>query len=111
LAVGVRRMARQRALVKRLLAVEALGSTTVICTDKTGTLTQAEMTVQRCWAAGHDHEVTGVGYAPVWRVRGDPTEGALLVAAVKAGTELAAEEARTPRLAEFPFDSARKLMT
>jgi magnesium-transporting ATPase (P-type) len=52
LAVGVRRMARQHALVKRLLAVEALGSTTVICTDKTGTLTQDEMTVQRCWAGG-----------------------------------------------------------
>jgi magnesium-transporting ATPase (P-type) len=146
LAVGVRRMAREHALVKRLLAVEALGSTTVICTDKTGTLTQAEMTVQRVWVDGVTYEVTGVGYAPVgevpggtevlrlaalcsnarllppdaghpdtghhvWRILGDPTEGALLVAAAKAGLDLAAEEARTPRVAEFPFDSTRKLMT
>jgi P-type Ca2+ transporter type 2C len=145
LAVGVRRMAREHALVKRLLAVEALGSTTVICTDKTGTLTQAEMTVQRVWVDSATYEVTGVGYAPVgevaggtavaavllraalcsnarllppddgghdaWRILGDPTEGALLVAAAKAGLDLAAEEARTPRVAEFPFDSSRKLMT
>ncbi len=144
LAVGVRRMARRNALVKRLLAVEALGSTTVICTDKTGTLTQAEMTVQRCWESGRVHGVSGVGYAPVgaveepdrvadllrmaalcsnarlvppesgggdWRILGDPTEGALLVAAAKAGVDLAAEEGRAPRLAEFPFDSGRKLMT
>jgi calcium-translocating P-type ATPase len=143
LAVGVRRMAQQHALVKRLLAVEALGSTTVICTDKTGTLTQAEMTVQRCWAAGRFHEVVGVGYAPVgevqdpagviatlraaalcsnarllppagsdpWRILGDPTEGALLVAAAKAGIDVTAEERTTPRVAEFPFDSERKLMT
>jgi Ca2+-transporting ATPase len=143
LAVGVRRMARQHALVKRLLAVEALGSTTVICTDKTGTLTQAEMTVQRCWAAGRFHEVSGVGYAPVgevehpaalrdllrtaalcsnarllppsgrdpWRVLGDPTEGALLVAAAKAGIDPSVEEQATPRVAEFPFESERKLMS
>jgi P-type Ca2+ transporter type 2C len=143
LAVGVRRMARQHALVKRLLAVEALGSTTVICTDKTGTLTQAEMTVQRCWAAGRFHALTGVGYAPAgqvedaaaladllrtaalcsnarlvppadgqpWRVLGDPTEGALLVAAAKAGIDLTLEEGGTPRVAEFPFDPERKLMS
>jgi P-type Ca2+ transporter type 2C len=144
LAVGVRRMARRNALVKRLLAVEALGSTTVICTDKTGTLTQAEMTVQRCWESGRVHTVSGVGYAPIgavdepdrvadllriaalcsnarlvppeseggdWRILGDPTEGALLVAAAKASVDLATEEGRTPRLAEFPFDSGRKLMT
>ncbi len=139
LAVGVRRMARRHALVKRLLAVEALGSTTVICTDKTGTLTQAEMTVQRCWAAGREYVVSGTGYAPVgavcprddtvaallrmaalcsdarlieqdgsWRVLGDPTEGALLVAAAKAGVE---GTAAVPRVAEFPFDPGRKLMT
>ena len=146
LAVAVRRMARRNALIKRLTAVEALGSTTVICTDKTGTLTKAEMTVQTVWESGREHGVTGVGYAPRrrgrgcgrrarhacgpgalcsdarllrpdperrlgWRILGDTTEGAILVAAAKAGIDLAAEEERTPRVATFPFDADRKMMT
>lgn len=143
LAVGVRRMATRHALVKRLLAVEALGSTTVICTDKTGTLTQAEMTVTQAWTPSGLHRVTGVGYEPLgevtdagavrdllrmgalcsnarlippagqdgWRVLGDTTEGALLVAAAKAGIDVDAAERECPRVAEFPFDSTRKLMT
>jgi calcium-translocating P-type ATPase len=143
LAIGVRRMARRQALIKRLAAVEALGSTTVICTDKTGTLTKAEMTVQQVFASGRVHQVTGVGYAPEgevedaaavadmlragalcsdarllppagaqgWRVLGDTTEGAILVAAAKAGIDLEAEAARTPRAGAFPFDPGRKMMT
>lgn len=70
LSIGVRRMARRHALVKQLLAVEALGSTTVVCTDKTGTLTQAEMTVTEVWEAGRSHPVSGVGYEP----RGEVTD-------------------------------------
>jgi Ca2+-transporting ATPase len=144
LAIGVRRMARRHALIRRLAAVEALGSTTVICTDKTGTLTKAEMTLQRIYASGRFHTVSGVGYMPEgtiedmaaevadvlragalcsdarllppsgkegWRVLGDTTEGAILVAAGKAGLDLALEEARAPRIGVFPFDPDRKLMT
>ncbi len=71
LALGVRRMARRRALVRKLAAVETLGSTTVICTDKTGTLTFGEMTVRALYVAGQSYEVTGEGYAPEGEVRID----------------------------------------
>jgi magnesium-transporting ATPase (P-type) len=64
LAIAVRRMATRHALIKRLAAVETLGSTTVICTDKTGTLTKAEMTVTALWESGRRHSVSGVGYQP-----------------------------------------------
>jgi Ca2+-transporting ATPase len=145
LAIAVRRMATRHALIKRLAAVETLGSTTVICTDKTGTLTQAEMTVTALWESGRRHCVSGVGYNPEglvsepgqvtellgvgaqccdarllgpdpahrlnWRILGDTTEGAILVAAAKAGVDVAAATAAAPRIGEFPFDSERKLMT
>jgi magnesium-transporting ATPase (P-type) len=151
LAVGVRRMARRRAVVRLLPAAETLGSTTVICTDKTGTLTKNEMTVKELWTpgeAGGPYELTGVGYAPEgyllrdgekqgaftedlkellragvlasdaalardeggWRVIGDPTEGALIVAAEKLGVE--ADELRKdrPRRDAVPFESERQFM-
>ena len=71
LAMGVQRMAKRHALVKRLSAVETLGCTTVICTDKTGTLTQNEMTVRGMWLSGQRLTVTGVGYAPVGEILDD----------------------------------------
>jgi Ca2+-transporting ATPase len=143
LAIGVRRMARRNALIKRLVSVETLGSTTVICTDKTGTLTKAEMTVQALWASGRLHAVRGVGYAPEgevegaervrellragalcadakllppsgdasWRILGDTTEGAIVVAAAKAGVDVSEAEKESPRVFEYPFDSDRKLMS
>ncbi len=150
LAVGVQRMAGRRALVRRLHAVETLGSANVICTDKTGTLTVGEMTVRALWTAGTNYEVAGEGYDPegairaegnglppgkesplrelltafvgcngaslerqdgVWKVIGDPTEGALLAAGAKGGLGSADIERETPRVAEIPFDSDRKRMT
>ncbi|MGQ9699582.1 MAG: cation-translocating P-type ATPase [Candidatus Bipolaricaulaceae bacterium] len=146
LAVGMREMLRRNSLVRRLPSVETLGSATVICADKTGTLTQNEMTVTTIWVDGEQISVTGQGYKPegqflldgfpidpkghplllsalwaglacsdaelqegngTYRVVGDPTEGALVVAAHKAGLSRNA----IPRLSELPFESERKRMT
>jgi len=155
LALGMQQMIRRHALIRKLPAVETLGATTVICTDKTGTLTQNKMTVRRGWAGGEPFRVTGDGYDPVgtfsrgergaeprwgddlaallvggllcndadlvqaehrdgegpWGIVGDPTEGALVVAAAKAGFGRADLEKVLPRVAEIPFDSDRKRMT
>ena len=148
LAIGVKRMARQNALVRRLSAVETLSATTVICTDKTGTLTKNEMTVRQLWIPTTELEVTGVGYDPQgqvsiqdpqqdsqvtlllvgaalccnarlnhptgtsqWQEIGDPTEAALLVAALKKGLDLAKLHQQLPRVQELPFDSRRRMMS
>jgi Ca2+-transporting ATPase len=149
LAIGVRRMVKRQALVRRLPVVETLGSTSVICTDKTGTLTRNEMTVRRLATADGTFEVTGTGYDPVGgflddgttaslpasalealraaalssdarivqdergrrTVEGDPTEGALIVAAAKAGLDQAALNATHPRQQEIGFTSERRRMT
>jgi Ca2+-transporting ATPase len=153
LALGMREMVSRHALIRRLASVETLGSATVICSDKTGTLTQNVMTVTRLWVDGKFIEVTGSGYAPVgdfwmndnkvdlaqypgvttalwvgvlnndaqlehideagtstFRIIGDPTEGALLVAAIKAGIIQGELNEAYPRQDEIPFDSARKRM-
>ncbi|MGD8813974.1 MAG: cation-translocating P-type ATPase [Anaerolineales bacterium] len=154
LALGMRQMIQRNALVRRLASVETLGSTTVICSDKTGTLTQNRMTVTRLWVDGTELWVTGDGArdegsflldgeeidlddfpacAPAlqlavmnsdaeiermdadeeapYRVVGDPTEVALIVAAAKAGIYRDDMEKAYPRIGEIPFDSTRKRMT
>lgn len=129
LAVGVQRMAKNNAIIRRLTAVETLGGATVICSDKTGTLTQNSMTVTALASPKGELELYG---APASRllelfsmcsnvqlsdtgqggpVRGDPTEAALVTAAFRCGVNKAALDKRYPRVGELPFESARKLMT
>ncbi len=153
LAIGVQKMVKRNALIRKLPAVETLGSTSVICSDKTGTLTKDEMTVQQLFAGGQLFHVTGSGYSPVgefkfgdgspakptetlikmltaavmasdtqlvssgegsekiWDIKGDPTEGALVVAASKAGLDKNQLDHAFPRVQEIPFSSETKRMT
>ncbi len=144
LAICMHEMAKHNALVRKMSAVETLGCISVICSDKTGTLTKGEMTVRRIFAGGRLIEVGGAGYAPEgelgasrdepalaellragllasdatlardgarWYVKGDPTEGALVVLAAKGGLDAARTREAYGRLEEFPFSSERKRMS
>lgn len=149
LAIGVQRMAVRNAIIRRLPAVETLGSVTTICSDKTGTLTRNEMTVKTVLTAEHSYEVGGVGYEPhggfslagkdaaledhpvlteglrgvllcndaelqqrdgYWHLEGDPTEGALVVAGIKAGLDAQKLAGQYPRDDVIPFESSYKFM-
>ncbi|MBN2334022.1 cation-translocating P-type ATPase [Candidatus Bathyarchaeota archaeon] len=151
LSLGAQQMARKNAIIRRLNSVETLGTTTVICSDKTGTITKNEMTVRRLQTVDHEIRVTGEGFTPTGRflseggevtpleeqdvelllkagllcndstivhdeevgpyIVGDPTEGALLVAAVKAGLVPETVASENQRIWEAPFDSVRKMMS
>ena len=149
LALGTRRMVKRNALVRRLSSVETLGSTSIICSDKTGTLTKGEMSVRKIFLNNTEIEVTGVGYEPrgefifqnsnlssggqdldlllkigalcndsqltnedgKWRILGDPTEAALMVAAYKRSLLKEDLNNEYPRIDEIPFSSERKIMT
>jgi len=149
LALGMRRMAKRHALIRKLTAVETMGAVTAICSDKTGTLTESEMTLRQVYLSSRTIEITGAGYRPEGeflengqkldpqsdeglllalrisalcndstlksdgaehQLLGDPTEGALLVAALKAGLNQKILQEEQPRLAELPFLSEKRYM-